>query len=59
MNNKTRRLLDLALQEAENRISEYTPADLNNLIKALSTVEKPEQVEPVKKLTGFLTKSGY
>lgn len=59
MNNKTKRLLDLALQEAENRISEYTPADLNALIKALSTVEKPEQEVPVKKLTGFLTKSGY
>lgn len=63
MKTRTKQLLDMAVEQAMSRLEEYTPADLNALIKALSTPEKPEVETPQKKLSGFitnnLTKSGY
>lgn len=49
-------LLKLALQEATSRIADYTPADLNSLIKTLLASTKAEEgpaLEPLK-LKGFL-----
>lgn len=49
-------LLDLAINAAACRIADYTPADLNALIKTL-IVFKKEEVEPpveVPRLKGFL-----
>jgi hypothetical protein len=58
MTDKAKRLLDLALDEAALRLSDYSPSDLNALIKALSVSSKDREkaeVQPVKKLSGFIS----
>ncbi len=47
-------LLKLAISEATSKISDYTPADLNALIKTLLGAKKEEEQVIVPKLKGFL-----
>ena len=52
----TDQLLKLAINEATSKISDYTPSDLNTLIKTLLSAKKEEETITIEtpKLKGFL-----
>jgi hypothetical protein len=54
-------LLELAYDQVRARIEDFTPADLNALIKNIHTVKREEPVapptlKPVSNITDFLAK---
>lgn len=55
-------LLDLAYDQVKERIADFSPADLNALIKNIHTVKREEAViapptlKPVSNITDFLAK---
>jgi hypothetical protein len=51
------KLLELAYDQAQARIADFSPGDLNALIKTLSAIKKEEEPEkPAASLGGFIAK---